>query len=86
LLLRSEKAEAEKLLTERAGQPIRLSLLEGTTEADAPSLAEADSRDESARLDQLRVTALESPAVRDAVRILGGTVDEVRVLSKERPR
>jgi DNA polymerase-3 subunit gamma/tau len=85
-LLRSEKAEAERLLTAQAGRPIVLSLLEGETSEDAPSQAEVEARTESARLDQLRVTALESPAVRDAVRILGGTVDEVRVLSKERPR
>ena len=85
-LLLSEKVEAERLLTEQAGQPIRLSLLEGAASEDAPSQAELEARDESARVDQLRTSALESSAVRDAVRILGGTVDEVRVLSKERPR
>jgi DNA polymerase-3 subunit gamma/tau len=85
-LLRSEKAETERILAEEAGRPIRLSLLEADVSEDAPSQAEVEARDESARLAEIRASALESPAVRDAVRILGGTVDEVRVVSKDRSR
>jgi DNA polymerase-3 subunit gamma/tau len=85
-LLRSEKAETERILAEEAGRPIRLSLLEADVSDDAPSQAEVEARDESARLAEIRASALESPAVRDAVRILGGTVDEVRVVSKDRSR
>jgi DNA polymerase-3 subunit gamma/tau len=85
-LLRSEKAETERILAEEVGRPIRLSLLEADVSEDAPSQAEVEARDESARLAEIRASALESPAVRDAVRILGGTVDEVRVVSKDRSR
>jgi DNA polymerase-3 subunit gamma/tau len=85
-LLRSEKAEVERLLSEQAGQAVRLVLVEGEAAADTPSQAELEARDEAEKLEQLRTTALQSSAVRDAVRILGGTVDEVRVLTKDRQR
>ncbi len=84
-LLRSEKADVERLLSEEAGRALRLILVEGeASAADAPSQAEIEGRAEAEKLELLRSTAMQSSAVRDAVRILGGTVDEVRVSTKDR--
>jgi DNA polymerase III subunit gamma/tau len=84
-LLRSEKADVERLLSEEAGRALRLILVEGeASAADAPSQAEVEGRAEAEKLELLRSTAMQSSAVRDAVRILGGTVDEVRVSTKDR--
>ncbi len=75
----ADHAEAEKLLGAELGGPVRLEILEGVLEGDAESPADQESRGESARAERVRETTRSSAAVRDAVRILGGTVEEIRV-------
>ena len=58
-----------------------LELVEGFVERDAPSLAQAESTGEAAHTDRIKEAALSSSAVRDALRILGGSVEEIRVLA-----
>ncbi len=75
----SEKAEVERLLANELGCATALVLVEGVLEADPPSIAERESQGEAARVDRAKEVVLASAAVRDAVRILGGQVEEVRV-------
>jgi len=75
----ADRAEAEKLLAVELGGPVRLEILEGVLDGDAESPADQEARGESARAERVRETTRSSAAVRDAVRILGGTVEEIRV-------
>ena len=77
--LAAEKVEVERLLGRELSGSVTLELLDGLLESDPPSLAETESQGESARIDRAKEVALSSSAVRDAVRILGGTVEEVRI-------
>jgi DNA polymerase III subunit gamma/tau len=83
--LLAEKAEVERLLGRELSGAVALELAEGLLENDPPSIAELESQGESARVDRAKEAALSSPAVRDAVRILGGTVEEVRVFGDAPP-
>jgi DNA polymerase III gamma/tau subunit len=75
----ADHAEVEKLLAVELGGWVRLEILEGVLEGDAESLADQESRGESARAERVRESTRSSAAVRDAVRILGGTVEEIRL-------
>jgi hypothetical protein len=77
--LASERAAAEQLVGSRLGGSVRIELVEGLRDSDVPSLAQRDSQGEGERQDRIRSAALDSPSVRDALRILGGTVEEVRI-------
>ena len=74
----------ESLLARELGGTVQLQLVEGFAPTDPPSLAEKESQGEAARLDRVREAALAAPAVRDAVRILGGTVEEVRIAGRSK--
>ena len=78
-LLVADKLEVERLLAAELGGKVELAIVEGVQEADAESLADIETRGESARAERVRETTRSSSAVRDAVRILGGTVEEIRL-------
>jgi DNA polymerase-3 subunit gamma/tau len=75
----ADLAEVEKLLAKELGGRVKLEVLEGVLDGDAESLADQESRGEEARAERVREATRSSSAVRDAVRILGGTIEEIRV-------
>ena len=80
----ADHVEVEKLLAEELGGEVRLEILEGILEGDAESLADQEGRGEAARAERVRETTRSSSAVRDAVRILGGTLEEIRLPSERK--
>jgi hypothetical protein len=82
--LSSDRAEVEGLLAQELGGWVSLTVVEGIQPGDAESLAEVESRGDSAKAERARETARSSAAVRDAVRILGGTVEEIRLPSERK--
>lgn len=75
----------EKVLAEHFGQSVSLSLvtLDETAGAREASIAEADAERRRQRVEQIRNDALEHPAVRGAISILGGEVKEIIPLAAD---
>ncbi|MBI3182537.1 MAG: hypothetical protein HYZ28_10395 [Myxococcales bacterium] len=78
----SGRALLEKTLSEHFGQPTRIVEEEGEAE---PSLAEEEARDRKARERQAEAEVRAHPAVRSALRILGGEIEYVQVLEEKAP-
>ncbi|HUB09223.1 MAG TPA: DNA polymerase III subunit gamma/tau [Myxococcales bacterium] len=79
-LLAAERGAVEALLAAHFGAPTRLVIREGEEAGAEPSLAEREARGTAERNAQVKAAALSSDAVKDALRLLGGEVEEVRVL------
>lgn len=82
----SGRAVVEKILSEHFGAPTRLVVEEGAEliAAAAPSLAEEEQRSRAEHERSTSAMARNHPAVRAALRALGGEVEHVQVL--DRPR
>ncbi len=80
-LLVSEKAAIDALLSAHFGEPTVLRLFEGEVAGTEPSLAEREARGAAAHAAAVREAASSSEAVRETLRVLGGTIEEVRVLA-----
>jgi hypothetical protein len=84
----ASKALIERALSQHFGQAIALQVdpADLPAEATGPSLAEQDAH---ARAEHERSTGgkvREHPAVRAALRLLGGEIEHIQVLEKERPQ
>lgn len=80
----SGRAAVERLLSEHFGQPTRI-LLDDAAAATAPkSLAEQDAEARVAHEVSTDQTVRGHPAIRAALRILGGELEHIQVLERER--
>ncbi|MHB8416864.1 MAG: DNA polymerase III subunit gamma/tau [Myxococcales bacterium] len=79
-LLAAERTAVESLLAAHFGAATRLTLREGDDETAETSIAEREARGTAARTEQVKSAALQSDAVKEALRVLGGQVEEIRVL------
>jgi hypothetical protein len=80
----SGRAAVERLLSEHFGRPTRL-LLDDAAAATAPkSLAEQDAEARAAHEVSTDQTVRGHPAIRAALRILGGELEHIQVLERER--
>lgn len=76
--------DAEAAISKVLGTPTGLALeTVSVGEAPAPSLAEEETERSRAREDDIRRESREHPAVLAAMRLLGGVVEEIRVLDEE---
>ena len=82
-LLASEQAAAEALLMGFFGVPTKLVILEAEADEGEASVAEREAQGARERSERIRAAALQSEAVREAVRLLGGEVEEIRVLGDD---
>ena len=82
----SGRAIVERALSEHYRQPTRLVFSE-TAPAGAPmvSVAEADAKDRVAREKSAEGQMRSHPSVRAVLKILGGEIEHIRVIEKERP-
>ena len=80
-MLLAERGAAEALLAAHFGAPTALRICEGE-EAGEISLAESEAKGTAERAGRIREEALQSDAVRGALELLGGKVEEVRVLGE----
>jgi hypothetical protein len=80
----SGRAAVEKLLSEHFGQPTRI-VLDDAAAATAPkSLAEQDAEAKAAHEVSTDQTVRGHPAIRSALRILGGELEHIQVLERQR--
>jgi hypothetical protein len=80
----SGRAAVEKLLSEHFGQPTRI-VLDDAAAATAPkSLAEQDAEAKAAHEVSTDQTVRGHPAIRAALRILGGELEHIQVLERQR--
>jgi hypothetical protein len=80
----SGRAAVEKLLSEHFGQPTRLVLDDAAAATSPKSLAEQDAEARVAHEASTDLTVRGHPAVRAALRILGGELEHIQVLERER--
>jgi hypothetical protein len=83
----SGKALIEKALAEHFGAPTRLVVEEAPelAAAAAPSLAEEEAKSRAAHEKSTDAMVRQHPAVRAALRALGGEVEHIQVLDRPRP-
>jgi hypothetical protein len=80
----SGRATVERLLGEHFGRPTRV-LLDDAAAATAPkSLAEQDAEARAAHELSMDTTVRGHPAIRSALRILGGELEHIQVLERQR--
>ena len=80
----SGRAAVERLLSEHFGQPTRI-VLDDAAAATAPkSLAEQDAEARTAHEVSTDQTVRGHPAIRAALRILGGELEHIQVLERQR--
>jgi DNA polymerase-3 subunit gamma/tau len=79
-LLAAEKITVDALLTAHFGPPTQLRICEGEEAGSELSIAEREAQGTAERTATVKATALDSAAVKEALRLLGGQVEEVRVL------
>lgn len=83
----SGKALVEKVLAEHFGAPTRLVIEEAAdvAAAAAPSLAEEEAQSRAAHEKSTDQMVRAHPAVRTALRLLGGEVEHIQVFDRPRP-
>ncbi|MHB1847358.1 MAG: DNA polymerase III subunit gamma/tau, partial [Deltaproteobacteria bacterium] len=81
-LLAGERAGVEAVLASFFGAPTRLELTEAADGTGEASVAEREAQGQKAHGDRVRSEALQSEAVKETLRLLGGEVEEIRVLSE----
>jgi DNA polymerase-3 subunit gamma/tau len=79
---RDNRDMLERVLAEQFGRPVPFALVAETGDTAVATLAESDERREQERVQQITKGALEHPAVRGAISILGGEVKEVIPLDR----
>jgi hypothetical protein len=79
-LLATEKATVDALLTAHFGPPTVLRICEGEEAGTELSIAEREQVGSAERTEKVKAAAMDSAAVKDALRVLGGQVEEIRVL------
>ncbi len=79
-LLAAEKSSVDALLTAHFGPPTVLRICEGEEAGTELSIAERELQGSAERTEKVKAAALDSSAVKDALRVLGGQVEEIRVL------
>jgi hypothetical protein len=81
------KALIEKALGEHFGQPTQLAVdsADVAAESAGPSLAESDAREKAEYERSTDGQVRNHPAVRAALRLLGGEIEHIQVLERERP-
>jgi hypothetical protein len=77
------KGEAETILSRLAGSPIGLVLDTVDEVAAAPSIAQEETERVRARDERIRRDSRENAAVLAAMRVLDGTVEQIRVTDDE---
>ena len=80
----SGRAAVEKLLSEHFGQPTRLVLDDAAAATSPKSLAEVDAEARAAHEVSTDQTVRGHPAIRAALRILGGELEHIQVLERQR--
>jgi len=80
----SGRAVVERVLTEHLGRPTRLLIDDAAAAGAAKSLAEQDAEARAAREQSTDQTVRGHPAIRAALRILGGELEHIQVLERER--
>jgi len=80
----SGRAAVEKLLSEHFGQPTRLVLDDAAAATSPKSLAEQDAEARAAHEVSTDTTVRGHPAIRAALRILGGELEHIQVLERQR--
>jgi hypothetical protein len=79
---RENRDMLDRALAEQFGRPVRFALVAETGDTAVATLAESDERRAQERVQQITKGALEHPAVRGAISILGGEVKEVIPLDR----
>ena len=79
-LLAAEKNTVDALLTAHFGLSTVLRICEGEEAGTELSIAERETQGTAERTEKVKAAALDSSAVKDALRVLGGQVEEIRVL------
>jgi hypothetical protein len=82
----SARAQIEKALSEHFGRPTRIVEESDAAAAGTPSfsLAEEEAKERADRERSIEANVREHPAVKTALRILGGQLEHVEVLEKGR--
>jgi hypothetical protein len=80
---RETRAAVEQAFARVLGRPARLLIEAGPAEAKASSLADERQKQMSERKTQRLQQGREHPAVRAAVEVLGGEIEDVRDLGEE---
>jgi hypothetical protein len=81
----SGRATIEQILSSTFGRPTRL-VIDNTGAPQAPqSIAEVEAKERAAHERTIEARVRSHPAVQSALKILGGEVEHVQVLERERP-
>jgi hypothetical protein len=81
----SGRATIEQILSSAFGRPTRL-VIDNTGAPQAPqSIAEVEAKERAAHERTTEARVRSHPAVQSAIKILGGEVEHVQVLERERP-
>jgi hypothetical protein len=79
----SGRAQVEKTLSVQLGSPTRLVLETNAAGASPQSLAEQDAQERQQRVNSTDESVRHHPAVRAALKLLGGELEHIQVLEPE---
>lgn len=79
------KASIEELISSQLGAPTRLSIDSSAATSAPPSIAEEEVKERAAHERSVDFRVRSNGALQAALRILGGEIEHVQVLERERP-
>ena len=79
------RATIEQVLTTTFGRPTRLVIDNAAASLAPQSIAEVEAKERAAHERTVEARVRNHPALQSAIRILGGEVEHVQVLERERP-